>query len=468
MKHAFLLGGLIFTGCASRAQHAVALYDAGDYAGAARAADAGLAAHPGDEALWQMRVRAALAQGDGPGLARAYAGYRDARGDDDQPLLRELAVATLGQALASPSAKLKLAAIEAVATAELQVLADQVAERMTDDDDRVAAAAAIAILRGYPQAPQVAGDMLHSEDAEARRIAVDGIGQKVGTFALADLEAAASDGDPRVRRTALRWLGELKAGDAAPLLAQAVRDPDPGVRAAAASALARLGPTPAVGPGPLGELARQALRDPALAVRLAGIELVVAAHGPALRAELATLAADPDPIVATEAAIAAGGGDLAARALDRAATATEPATRAGAANLAVRAVGKPAALAVARKLAADPELAVRLAAARVLAHTGDPAAATAIFLAGLAPTARLDDRLQAAIDLAAQDDARGAQALDAAIRDPALAPAARATIAAAHRTARRITPGLVAALADRSATVRVAAAAAVAVITRRD
>ena len=456
MKRWFVLGCLVFAACANHAQQAVALYETGDFAGAARAADSGLAAHPGDEGLWQMRVRAALAQGDAPGLAGAYASYRGRLGgDDDKQLLADLAVATLGQALASPSVKLKIAAIDAVAAAELEVLADQVARRMTDDDDRVVAAAAIAVLRGDPSAPHAAGQMLHSEDAEARRIAVDGIGRKVGKLALGDLEVAAGDPDPHVRRTAIRWLGQLKDDGALELLTKRLRDPDAAVRAAAASALAK------IGLGNLGELGKQAVGDPALAVRLAGIELVAAAHDTAL---LAALAGDPDPIVAAEAAIAHGGGELAARAIDRAASAEEWTIRAGAANLAMRALGKPVVVVLATRLAGDRELAVRLAAARVLAHGGDRQAAAAIFAAALHDP---DHGLQAAIDLADQDDARGVQALDAAVRDAEHGPVARAAAAGAHRTAHRITPGLVGALADDNAVVRVEAAAALAVLSRR-
>jgi HEAT repeat protein len=432
------------------------LYETGDYAGAARTADRELAAHPGDEGLWQMRIRAALAQGDAAGVEKAYAAYRgQLGGDDDKALLEDLATATLRQALASPSVKLKLAAIDAVAAAELQALAEQVAERMTDDDDRVVAAAAIAVMRGYPDAPQAAGEMLRSEDAEARRIAVDGIGKKVGKLALADLEKAGNDGDARVRRAAVRWLGELKDTAAVELLTQRLHDPDDGVRAAAASALAR------VGLGNLAELGQLAVGDRALAVRIAGIALLVAAHRPDL---LAPLANDPDAIVAAEAAIARGGGAPAIQAIQRAARAPAWTVRAGAANLAVRGLGTPAAVGLARTLATDPELGVRLAAARVLAHAGDRAAAAAIFAAALGDA---DHGLEAAIDLAAQDDPRGTQALGERVRDPAHGPAARAAAAAGHRAARRITPGLVAALADDSAAVRVEAAGAIAILAKR-
>jgi HEAT repeat protein len=452
------IGCLVSAGCANHARPAVALYERGDYAGAARLVDRELLAHPGDEGLWQMRVRAALAQGDAAGVATSYAGYRaQLGGDDDHGLLRELAIATLGQALASPSVKLKIAAIEAVAAAELQDLAEQVAERMADDDDRVVAAAAIAVLRGYPDAPRAAGEMLHSEDPEARRIAVDGIGKKVGKLALGDLEKAAADDDPRVRRAAVRWLGELKDANAVALLTERLGDRDDAVRAAAATALAR------IGPGNLAELGQRALRDPALGVRLAGITLIVAARRPDL---LVALADDPDPIVAAEAAIAQGAaaGAGAARAIERAAAGPSWTTRAAAANLATRALGTPAALALARKLASDPAIAVRLAAARVLAHGGDRAAAIAIFVAVLGDP---EHRLAAAIDLAEQNDARGVQTLDQSVRDPAHGPAARAAAAAGHRSARRVTPGLVAALADDSPVVRVEAAGALALLSRR-
>src|SRR5580704_10875774 len=108
--------------CADYAKPSVGLYEAGEYAAAAHAADDALAAHPDNDALWAMRVRSALALGDQAGVATAYAGYVGHRGDDDQELLHGLALATLGQALAAPSAKLKLVAIETIEQLELQPL----------------------------------------------------------------------------------------------------------------------------------------------------------------------------------------------------------------------------------------------------------------------------------------------------------------------------------------------------------
>jgi HEAT repeat protein len=436
--------------CGGHAKQAVGLYEAGDYAGANRAVDRGLAAHPDDEGLWQMRIRTALALGDAPGVARGYAEHRKRRGDEDVELLRELAVATLRQALASPSVKLKLAAIEAVAAAELQALADDVAERLGDDDDRVAAAAAAAVLRGYPQAPQVASAMLRSDDPEARRLAVEGVGKKVGALARDDLQRlAGGDPDPRVRRTAIRYLGMIKDGDAVELLARQLRHGDESVRAAAASALAR------IGRGDLAAFGARAAADRALGVRLAAIELLVAARQPAA---LERLAADADPVIALEAAAAVRQPALVAKALERAAADPHWTARAAALNVARRAAGKATAVALAQRLAADPEVAVRLTAAHVLGSADRRDAAVAIYVAALGGATRL----RAAGDLANLGDERGLAALDAMVRDAAASEDDRAAAARAHDGAHRVTPGLVAALADGSGVVRVAAAAALA------
>ncbi|MCW5804754.1 MAG: HEAT repeat domain-containing protein, partial [Deltaproteobacteria bacterium] len=336
-----LLSLLLVTACTRHNRAAVSLYEAGDYAGAARAADDGLGRHPRDEGLWQMRIRAALALGDGEGVATAYRAYRETRSSDDRALLRDLVVATLRQALASPAAKIRIAAIESVAEAELQVLAEQVAERMGDTDDRVAAAAAVAVLRGFPQAPQVAADMLRSDDAEARRIAVEGIGKKVGALALVDLRRAAEDRDARVRRAALRWIGQLKDSESVEVVSERLRkDPDESVRGAAALALAR------IGQGDLLAYAQQALGDPAATVKLGAIELAIAARRPEL---LAALVEDADPMIAAEASFSAGRGELAAKAVERASASTTWTVRAGAVNIAARALGKAAAIPLAKK-----------------------------------------------------------------------------------------------------------------------
>jgi HEAT repeat protein len=457
MLRIFLALALLTPACASRAKRSVSLYESGDYAGSVRAADEGLAGHPDDDDLWAMKVRASLALGDADAVAKAYAGYMAARGEDDKDLLRDLSTATIAQALASPSVRLKIDAINAIAELEIHSLADQVAESMGDDDDRVAATASIAVLKGFPQAPAVADDLTRSENGEARRIAIDGIGKKVGKLALADLEKAASDRDARVRRVAVRWLGQLKDKDAVEILAKRMRDPDEGVRAAAATALAR------IGVGNLAAFGTQALADHTLSVRLAGVDLLVAAHRDDPLVALA--AGDKDAMVALAAAIAVKSShpELTAKAVDRAASDEEWTTRAGAANYLVTALGKANALAVARRMTTDTAIGVRLAAARVLLHAGDKAAATPIFTAALTDA---NQGVHAAADLASIGDPAGINALSTFVRDKTTSADQRVAAVLAHRSAHRVTPGLVAALADSSGIVRVAAAAVLGALAR--
>lgn len=454
MRRVLLCGILSLASCANRAGQSVSLYEAGDYAGAAREADNGLKSHPDDDGLWQMRIRAALALGDASGVATSYGSYRERRGSDDPELLRDLAIATLRQALGSPSQRMKITAIEAVQAAELQQLAEDVAERMGDDDDRVAASAAVAVLRGYPQAPQVASDMLRSEDPEARAIAVNGIGKKVGALAVVDLHKAADDPDPRVRRAAFRWLAQIKDKEAPPVFERNLRHPDESVRAAAASGLAR------IGMGDLNAYATKALADKALAVRLAGIELLAAAKSFNTLTMIAQ--SDPDPMVAAEAAIALKNQGLALAALEKAAAAERWTIRAGAMNTAVRALGNKGAATLARKLMTDSEVGVRLAAARALLAAGDKAAAIAILEQALTT----DSAVSAATDLARAGDKRGLDTLSAATLDAKATPDQRAQAASSHAIARRVTPGLVAALADANGVVRVEAAAVLVMIAK--
>jgi HEAT repeat protein len=272
------------------------------------------------------------------------------------------------------------------------------------------------------------------------------------------LKLAGNDPDPRVRRAAIRWLGQIKAPEVrtkevGDVLERQLRHTDEGVRAAAALALAR------TGQGDLNAIAKRALADKALAVRLAGIELLLAAKN---TAELVKLADDPDPIVAAEAAIAARRPDLATKALDRAVGAEGWSIRAGAAIMASRATGQASALTLARKLLADPEPKVRLAAARVLAHAGERGAAIEVFAAALTG----DSALGAATDLAGLGDERGLKLLDTMVRDVKATPDQRAAAASAHRSARKVTPGLVAALADSNGVVRVEAATALVMLAK--
>ncbi len=439
---------LALTSCASHATRSVALYEKGDYTGAAQAADDGLTSHPDDDALWGMRVRAALALGDAPGVARAYSDYTARHGGDDAELLRDLAEATLEQALTSPSVKLKITAIAAVEELQINDLAESVAQAMGDEDDRVQAAASVAVIHGFAQAPQVASDMLHSENVEARRIALEGVAKKIGKLAIADIERGAIDPDARVRAIAVRWLGQYKDKDAVEVCTKRLHDPDENVRAAAAIALAK------IGLGDTRDVAKRALADKALVVRLAGVTVLAMEKADGLLVELTN---DANPMVALEAAIAvkAAHPELAQKAVAKAITSEDWTVRAGAGNSLARALDKEGVIALGKPLSADKELGVRLAAARALVHAGDVADATPVFSAALGSEHAID----AAADLGALGDARGLEALAGFVRDPKRTAEQRAAAATAHRVAHHVTAGLVAALADSSGLVRVQAAA---------
>lgn len=451
----FGLALLLFAAaCGSHAKQSITLYEKGDYAASLRAADEGLTAYPDDSALWGMRVRAALALGDSAGVGKAYGDYVAKHGGDDHELLRDLAEATLWQALGAPSAKLKIRAIQAVEELEISSLEEDVAKQLGADDDRVQATAAVAVLHGYKQALEVADAMLHSENAEARRIALEGVAKKIKKLAIVDIENAANDSDARVRAIAVKWLGTYKDKDAVEVCTKRLHDRDEGVRAAAVVALAE------IGVGDTAAAAKVALADRQLAVRLAGVHALALLRD---QAKLATLAADPDRLVALAAAIEikTAHPDLVQTAVQRALLADDPAIRAGALNQLSQAVDKDAAIAAAKPLLADPELAVRLAAARVLVHAGDQADAMPVLEAAVAAR-----DLDAAVDLAALDDPRGLQVLGELTSDPKRTPEQRAEAAAAHRNAHRVTPALIAALADPSGLVRVEAAATVGALAK--
>jgi HEAT repeat protein len=433
-------------GPSTAARYAQALYDRGDFQGAAQAAPA----TSGDAALVRVGLRARLAAGDARGAVDAYAAWRAGR-DDDRPALRLLAEDTLAQALTSPSVAVKVQAIQAVASLEIEALADEVTLRLGDREEQVLAAAAVAVLRSHPQAPDILASMLTAEDPLARAIAVRGMAAKVGRHAADDLRNALGDPDPRVRRAAISGLVAINdAPTTDALIRLAGKDADGQVRAAALDALAhgRRGGVDAV--------AHAALNDAFLGARLAAIALVATLGD---RATIDQLLTDADPLIAIHAARAAHAWNPtgAAAAIDAGLAAKDTATRAAALNLAVAALGKPGAAERATRASADPDVGVRLSAARVLASVGQRAPAIALWVAVLDGHAgTVEDQISAAADLARAGDARGDRALGAFAATGE--PAQRQDAVASHAIAGHITPGLIAALADSAPQVRVEAA----------
>ena len=435
------------TGCGSAGStRAQGFLDRGDYPGAAQAADAELSKRPSDAALHRIRLRAALGMGDARGAVDHYQAWRGGK-HEDLAGLRTMAMTTLWQGLKSPSAQLRVQAVRAIERLQLEDFAVAVGERMGDDDDAVAAAAAVAVMRTYGQAGEVAERMLQSEDPAARAIAVEGIGRKVGAPAGDDLRAALTDRDPRVRAAAVFAVGRLGDGaDTANLVLRAA-DPSAEVRAIAIRALA------AGKRGPHDAVVDRGLGDDALGVRLAAVELAFAGRGQGGARALLT---HRDPMVAAQAARLIKDPAAATPVLDRALAADDVATRVGAVGLVNAALGKTRALARARTATADAAPAVRVAAARLLGYLGDRAGAINV-LAEVAAGADRDASIDAAAELIHLGDERGRDVLARAAADPE--PLVRRDVVFAHLAARVITPGLWLALADDSASNRLDAAA---------
>ncbi|HUS64547.1 MAG TPA: HEAT repeat domain-containing protein [Kofleriaceae bacterium] len=401
----------------------------------------------------QADMRDALGKGDAKHAVELYGTWRAKRGDDDPDALRMMATTTLWRGLGASSAAIRTQSIQAIERQKIESLASAVAELVTSEDDLVAAAAASALLTAHPSAPGVLTDLLRSEDGAARALAVDGIGRGAGEYARDDLVAMLRDPDPRVRRAAIGAIASFaEDDDLDALAAMATGDKDGGVRARALRAV-----TARSADGRT-ELARRAVKDAYQGVRQAAIDLLARDRSDAARAVLVELAASPDPDLALPAAAALLRDEehvaAALAVLDRELHAAAWTERAAALN-AAGAAPHADALRIGGRGIADARAEVRLAAARLLLHLGNDRRARSELGAALTAADPLV-RIDAAIDLVRIGDPRGAPVMDSLARSPKL-DVRRAAIAA-HASARRVTPGLVAALADADPTLRITAA----------
>lgn len=437
----------------SSAREAQRRLEAGDLSGAEQIVEQELLSYPKEPLLWNVRIRVHLARGDAARAVAAYREWRELRRGHDRGALRAMALSTLWQGMGSPSAEVKIAAIEAAVALDAESLAERVSQLLDDDHEQVKATAAAALLRSHPDAPTILTEALESDDPRARAIAVEALGRKVGRAAREEILSALGDADANVRVAAIgAFAAILEGGDGARLAEMAAKDPDGRVRAAALRALARARWKGAVA------VAREALADAYLGARLAAVETLKELAGQEARAELARLAAGTDPFLALRAGVALarlGDRGPGRAALERALAAEDWTIRAAGLNAAAELAPREQAVALVAPLARDPEPAVRLAAARALERLGRGRDAAAIWAEALAwPDEAL--RLQAAADLMRAGDPRGRAALEALATTAS--PATRRQAVASLAAAREPTDGAIAALADENGLVRVAAA----------
>lgn len=101
---------------------------------------------------------------------------------------------------------------------------------------------AIAALAESPD-PRATGflrALLDDPDVGVRETAVEAMGLRLDTAAIAGLGYALADPDPAVRELAIEVIAELGTAEAAAMLSLTLDDPDPGIRRRAAERLAAL------------------------------------------------------------------------------------------------------------------------------------------------------------------------------------------------------------------------------------
>jgi HEAT repeat protein len=203
-----------------------------EYAKAQAKVQQALTHQPKSAALWKLRLRVHLAQGQRREAVEAYR-ERALNYGQDLELLHGLAVAIIASGLESRVPEVRIAAIQAARETDAAELEQAVAARLADPDPIVRTWAAVA-LSGRPDGVEVLDQQLQGSNARAREIVVRELGRLAGAAALRNLVRAASAPDARVRAAAASALGSLRKPEVVPTLRQLLGDPDPGVRASAA------------------------------------------------------------------------------------------------------------------------------------------------------------------------------------------------------------------------------------------
>ncbi len=460
MRTATLLSSVVFTfgllaSCggppesARLAQHHLAK---GQFDAADRAADVTLEKHPKDPTAWRVKIRVAMGKGEFSNAAKLYSEWKTLRGSHDKTAYQMMAKANLWQGLRVPATDIQTKAIQIVERHQVESLADEVRELLSSDSDLVAAAAAAALVTSHPAAPDLAIELLQSDDARARLLIVRSIGIKVGRIARSDIFPSLQDSDARVRRAAVAAIRSWKSKkDRQRLILIAQKDSDGQVRSGALRALVPIG-----GEGVV-KLALSKLSDPYLGARLSAVALLDK-HGSAeIEPQLRQILSGEDLSLALRAAVALYKRSPwnASSLLQRAYASDSASIRVAALNATVALTDKAKALTLGKIALNDSAASVQLAAARMLYGLGLQEPALATMRISLNDDS-LAIRLQAAADLARYGDAAGVAALSR-FASAGSAEDREASVLA-HRGASQITDGLVAALSDVNISVRLAAA----------
>ncbi len=424
----------------------------GDYVAATAAAERSIAKHPKDPTSWRVRIRSAMAQGKLELAASHYQEWKTLRGSHDRTTYRIMATATLWQGLRVPSPEVNARAITIIAKREVEKLATDVRDALGNDNDLVAATAAIALMRSHPAAPDLASELLVTATPRIRALLIAGIAKKVGRVALGDIAPLLRDPDSIVRRAAVSAIAKWKnAKDSPRLIALATSDSDAQVRSRALRGLLAKG-----GDGVVA-LAQTSLTDEYPGARLAAFALLERYAKEEALAKAGHLAKGEDTALAMRSAVMLHEVDGTSQApvILRVFASADWANRAAALNTAAQVMNEDEAMSLATKGLGDDHADVRFAAARLLVRLGDTERGTAALVSALSEST-LAPRLAAATELARTGHREAIELLGSLARSGTAEQ--RLCALAAHATAGVVSDGLVAALGDGNIDVRLAAA----------
>jgi HEAT repeat protein len=303
--------------------------EAGQFANAARAADAILRRRPWDRAALTLRITAMSSAAPLNGLD-AYEQWIAAKHKDDSGLLEPVAIAVLQEIAKGSDPTHRQAALTALATAQVagarEALDAALASRPQSQMD--VAADGDAASRG----DTAAVGRLNAAAANPAGASVDLVRalEQIGSSGEAGLVMLVNGGSPPVRAAAIRALGAMKS-DRAPSLLQPFFDGmDPATRIPATIALAQLGDTRALArvdqmlatnvpqvqleaaeawggrPGPWVEVVRPLLDNTDGFIRLDAARAIAPIDPEAAKRTLNTALGDVNPVIRYESAKSIG------------------------------------------------------------------------------------------------------------------------------------------------------------------
>jgi HEAT repeat protein len=303
--------------------------EAGQPDNAARAADTILGRRPWDRAALTLKITAMSVSSPMKGLD-AYEQWIAAKHADDAALLEPVAIAVLQEIAKAPDATHRVAALTALATAQVAGAREALdaASGSRQESQAQLAADVDAVRRGDPTAL----DRMNKAAQTPAGASVDLVAalQQIGSSGVPGLLMLVKAANPQVRAAAIRALGATKSDAAIPVLQSLFDGMDPATRIPATIALAQMDDQRALArvdqmlatnvpqvqleaaeawggkPGPWVEVIRPLLDNMDGFTRLDAARVIAPVDPQAARRTLAAALGDSNPVIRFESAQAIG------------------------------------------------------------------------------------------------------------------------------------------------------------------